>query len=105
MAQVRALDGVNELIETIDLDLNTPEFSDLGARLHTLGVHGCDASTLLAQVHSAGRASGIGGLKAQMSLRPRDVSVERWLLLQAMKASLPRLPELPVPPAVKQLLL
>jgi hypothetical protein len=105
MAEVRSGSGAGELTQGIDMELERPELRDLGARLHSAGVNGCDAATLLGEVHSAGRAVRIGALKAQLSLPPRDTAVERWLLLHAMKASMPRLSVLPVPGTVKQLLL
>jgi hypothetical protein len=105
MSSVRAIDRIDHLVDTIQTALHDESFRQLEARLSALGVKDTDAATLLENVHVAGRDPRLAALKAQLSFGDDDVTLERWLLLQAMRTRAPRVAALNVSDTVKNLLL
>jgi hypothetical protein len=105
MSPVRAIDRIDQLVDTIQAALDDGAFRQLEARLSGLGIDDDDAGSLLESVHVAGRDRRLAALKTQLSLGDEDVTLERWLLLQAMRTRAPRVAALPVPDTVKELLL
>jgi hypothetical protein len=93
-----------EITSAMELSLESPELRLMDERLRTLGIGDTQAPGVLDPVRAAGRDPGITALKKRLSLGDDDVTLERWLLLQSMKRNLTRVPSLPVPDAVKQLL-
>jgi hypothetical protein len=105
MPQVRTEDRVSELKESIEGELDRPDFHALGERLRGVGVGPADAANLLAAVKAAGRDPHIAALKGRLGRTDDDVAIERWLLLHVMKDAVRALAQRPLPPAVRTLLL
>ena len=89
---------------TIGERLLASSFADATARLAAAGVHPRDAAGLLDDVVLVGRQPRIAALKERLGLAAADVTLERWLLLQAILQHAPRVEAQPVPDTVKRLL-
>ena len=93
-----------DVLHRVQERLAEPAFQQAGERLAAVGVQPRDAVALLDDVILVGPQPRLIALKERAAWSPSDVTLERWLLLHAMRESAPRVATAPVADTVKRLL-